>query len=225
MKLLAALTALTSATLSAAPVSISYSARIENVSGNQGLVNDFLNVFHLHTIDGPTGTEIPFSGTYTFDFPQPDQAPATDRLGLYVLSGFTINGVPLSFAAGDPLLNRIELQICGPCALVTDYYIVGAFNAVVTPSDGLPRTVQIGLELDLPGGTLTDVLAPNVDFFPLATGVRYGSSAVSYMDTSLGGPTVWESASTVSAVPEPASFVYTAALFNVLICLRRRCSR
>ncbi len=203
------------AAVSAEPIMINYSARVIDVSGNSALVNDFLNVLGLHTVAGPTGTEIPFSGSYTFDYPQSDQAPSTDRVGLYLLRSFTINGISLAFGTGDPLLNRIDLEICGPCALRTDFYIVGAFNAIIPASNGTTRSLQVGLELDLPGGTLTDALPANIDFFGSATGFTYGSSPVLYSGTSLGA-TVWESAS-VASVPEPLMLPLLGLVFACLL--------
>jgi hypothetical protein len=56
---------------------VTYDARIILGGSNPVALNDFLDRFNLNVVSSPEGSEIPISGSFSFEHPQPNQLIGT----------------------------------------------------------------------------------------------------------------------------------------------------
>lgn len=156
----------------AASITINYSARLVNIT-QTGLnssvpetvfaVSDFLSQFGLATEPGGTGTELPFTGSYSYEYPQAPFSGSTPNWGVYLINGFTLNGVPL-------VLNTAYLNIVLNAAGI-DQYGITLNNATIAAGDGSVRFVNMELVVALPLGTFSsNALPADAAFIASATG-------------------------------------------------------
>jgi hypothetical protein len=187
-------------------VTVKYSARMILGGSNPTATQDLLTQFGLQIVSGPNGPEIPFSGTFSFPYPQANQIVGTgaQRLnGRYTLSDFRINGVQLRKDSRTSMTLHTRLYPASGTAQYQDSYIVSVTNALLPA--GPSRSIRLQLEVSVPSGTFgSSALLPDVDFFPLGVNYRGIPDFIYTVQTSsryatMGGDTVWTAAEVVDA--------------------------
>lgn len=219
----------------AAQITINYSARLingtqtglnallqpESSPGTVFAINDFLSQFGLQTEPGPTGVELPFSGSFTYQHPQVPLPGSGPNWGVYALDSFSINGVPL--VLGTAVLNVI-LNAQG-----VDQYALGIFNASTAAGDGALRSLRLEMIAELPLGTFpSNALPADAGLLASATATGglliYDVQAPGELTRRFSNNVMLNSGSQAAAVPEPHSW-YLGLGGMALLWLRRRLRR